>query len=140
MRMQVAGGTTGDDSLVELSSAAAPAMGLEAGGHVTLRWPKQRRTTSVVVVDEKLAEGEARLSATAQANIATGEGDDVSTRRIEHARRVRARPSNALARRPVGCARAHRLHSTLPAPSPHRCRLVCRFARSRGMRATSYRT
>ena len=41
-------------------------------------------------------------------------GRDVSTRRIEHARRVRARPSNALARRPVGCARAHRLHSTFP--------------------------
>ena len=77
MRMRVASGTTNDPSICEISTEDAAAMGLEAGSHMTLRGRKQRRTTCVVVVDEKLSQGDARLSATALANVRLAEGEDV---------------------------------------------------------------
>jgi hypothetical protein len=77
MRVKIAAGATGDPSLVEVSKADVAAMALEAGAHVTLRGRKQRRTTCVVVEDDKLPAGEVRLSATALANVRLSEGDDV---------------------------------------------------------------
>jgi len=76
-RLKIAAGSSGDPSLAEMSKADAAAMGLEAGGAVTQRGRKQRRTTCVIVEDDSLPAGEVRLSDAALANVRLAEGDDV---------------------------------------------------------------
>ena len=77
-KVTVVEGETSDASLLELDAETFAALEVEAGGTVTLRGRKQRRTACVVAKDAKLLPGEARLSSVALAKMRASAGDSLA--------------------------------------------------------------
>ena len=77
-KVTVVEGETSDASLLELDAETFAALEVEAGGAVTLRGRKQRRTACVVAKDAKLLPGEARLSSVALAKMRASAGDSLA--------------------------------------------------------------